>query len=138
MSKVWFFTGSSRGLGRSFAEAALARGDKVAAAARSRASLDELVATYGDAVLPLQLDVTDRVAVFEGVNRAKERFGRLDVVVNNAGTGLFGAVEELTEQQLRDQLETNLFGALRVVQAALPASPMAPASNAGEPTVKMS
>ncbi|GAA3159552.1 SDR family NAD(P)-dependent oxidoreductase [Nonomuraea roseoviolacea] len=120
MSKVWFVTGSSRGLGRSFVEAALSRGDRVAATARDTASLDELVASYGDAVLALELDVTDRAAVFASVRRARERFGRLDVVVNNAGYGLFGAVEELSERDLRDQLETNLFGTVWVVQAALP------------------
>jgi len=120
MSKVWFVTGSSRGLGRSFVEAALCRGDRVAATARNPEQLDELVAAYGDAVLPLELDVTDRTAVFEAVRRAREHFGRLDVIVNNAGYGLFGAVEELDEQQLRDELETNLFGALRVIQAVLP------------------
>lgn len=120
MSKVWFVTGSSRGLGRNFVEAALSRGDRVAAAARNAASLDDLVASYGDAVLPIELDVTDRAAVFDGVKRAMEHFGRLDVVVNNAGYAQTGAIEELTEQQLRDQLETNLFGAVWVVQAALP------------------
>ncbi len=120
MSKVWFVTGSSRGLGRAFVEAALARGDRVAATARNTASLDDLVATHGEAVLPLALDVTDRAAVFASVGRAAELFGRLDVIVNNAGYGQVGAVEELTEQQLRDQLETNLFGAVWVVQAALP------------------
>ncbi|MER7498499.1 SDR family NAD(P)-dependent oxidoreductase [Nonomuraea pusilla] len=120
MSKVWFVTGSSRGLGRDFVEAALSRGDKVAATARTTASLDELVAAYGEAVLPLQLDVTDKAAVFEGVKRAKEHFGRLDVIVNNAGYAQIGAIEELTEQQLRDQLETNVFGAVWVIQAALP------------------
>ncbi|MEU7897692.1 SDR family NAD(P)-dependent oxidoreductase [Nonomuraea sp. NPDC049152] len=120
MSKVWFVTGSSRGLGRNFVEAALSRGDKVAATARNTTHLDALVAVYGDAVLPLELDVTKRAAVFESVKRAKEHFGRLDVIVNNAGYGLSGAVEELTEHQLRDQLETNLFGAVWVVQAALP------------------
>ncbi|WP_053204174.1 SDR family NAD(P)-dependent oxidoreductase [Jiangella muralis] len=120
MSKVWFVTGSSRGLGREFVEAALSRGDKVAATARNSATLKDLVAAHGDAVLPLDLDVTDRVAVFAGVRRAAEHFGRLDVVVNNAGYALVGAVEELAEQQLRNVLETNLFGALRVVQAALP------------------
>ncbi len=120
MSKVWFVTGSSRGLGRQFVEAALSRGDKVAATARNSATLKDLVATYGDAVLPLDMDVTDRAAVFEGVRRAEEHFGRLDVVVNNAGYAPIGAVEELAEQQLRDVLETNVFGALRVVQAALP------------------
>ncbi|MEU7837524.1 SDR family NAD(P)-dependent oxidoreductase [Nonomuraea sp. NPDC049129] len=120
MSKVWFVTGSSRGLGRSFVEAALSRGDKVAATARKTESLDDLVAAYGDAVLPLAMDVTDKVAVFENVTRAAEHFGRLDVIVNNAGYAQVGAVEELTERELRDQLETNLFGAVWVVQAALP------------------
>ncbi|GII96190.1 SDR family NAD(P)-dependent oxidoreductase [Sinosporangium siamense] len=120
MSKVWFVTGSSRGLGRNFVEAALSRGDKVAATARSTASLDELVAAYGEAVLPLELEVTRKSAVFETVKRAREHFGRLDVIVNNAGYAQVGAVEELTEQDLRDQLETNLFGAVWVIQAALP------------------
>jgi NAD(P)-dependent dehydrogenase (short-subunit alcohol dehydrogenase family) len=120
MSKVWLVTGSSRGLGRSFVEAALSRGDKVAATARNTGSLDELVAAYGDAVLPLEMDVTDRAAVFESVQRAEEHFGRLDVIVNNAGYAQIGAIEELTEQQLRDQLETNVFGAVWVIQAALP------------------
>ncbi|WP_432862091.1 SDR family NAD(P)-dependent oxidoreductase [Microbispora rosea] len=120
MQKVWFVTGSSRGLGRNFAEAALARGDKVAATARNTASLKTLADTYGDAVLLLEMDVTDRAAVFESVQRVKEHFGRLDVIVNNAGYAQVGAIEELTEQELRDQLETNLFGAVWVVQAALP------------------
>ncbi|MFI6733745.1 SDR family NAD(P)-dependent oxidoreductase [Nonomuraea sp. NPDC050451] len=120
MSKVWFVTGSSRGLGRNFVEAALSRGDKVAATARTTGSFDELVAAYGDAVLPLEMDVTDKAAVFESVKRAKEQFGRLDVIVNNAGYAQVGAVEELTEQELRDQMETNLFGAVWVIQAALP------------------
>jgi NAD(P)-dependent dehydrogenase (short-subunit alcohol dehydrogenase family) len=120
MSKVWFVTGSSRGLGRNFVEAALSRGDNVAATARTTASLDELVAAYGEAVLPLELDVTDRAAAFATVERAKEHFGRLDVIVNNAGHAQIGAIEELTEQDLRDQFETNVFGALWVVQAALP------------------
>nr|WP_296073206.1 SDR family NAD(P)-dependent oxidoreductase [uncultured Actinoplanes sp.] len=120
MSKVWFVTGSSRGLGREFVAAALARGDRVAATARDTASLDDLVAAYGDAVLPLKMDVTDRTAVFASVRRARQRFGRLDVIVNNAGYAQVGAVEELSEQELRDQLETNVFGAAWVIQAALP------------------
>ncbi|GGQ30552.1 SDR family NAD(P)-dependent oxidoreductase [Streptosporangium pseudovulgare] len=120
MSKVWFVTGSSRGLGRDFVEAALSRGDRVAATARSTAGFDELVAAHGEAVLPLEMDVTDRAAVFESVKRAREHFGRLDVIVNNAGYAQVGAVEELTEQDLRDQMETNLFGAVWVIQAALP------------------
>ncbi|QQQ73613.1 SDR family NAD(P)-dependent oxidoreductase [Saccharothrix sp. 6-C] len=120
MSKIWFVTGSSRGLGRHFVEAALSRGDRVAATARNSASLHDLVTAHGDAVLPLEVDVTDKTAVFEGVNRAVEHFGRLDVVVNNAGYAQVGAIEELTGQELRDQLETNLFGAVWVVQAAVP------------------
>ncbi len=120
VSKIWLVTGSSRGLGRCFVEAALSRGDRVAAAARSTGPLDDLVATYGEAVLPVEMDVTDRAAVFEGVKRAREHFGGLDVVVNNAGYAQIGAVEELSEQELRDQMETNLFGAVWVVQAALP------------------
>ena len=120
MSKIWFVTGSSRGLGRCFVEAALSRGDRVAATARSTGSFDDLVARYGDAVLPLELDVTDKAAVFETVKRAAEHFGRLDVVVNNAGYAQIGAIEELTETELRDQLETNVFGPVWVIQAALP------------------
>jgi NAD(P)-dependent dehydrogenase (short-subunit alcohol dehydrogenase family) len=120
MSKIWFVTGSSRGLGRCFVEAALSRGDRVAATARDTATLDALVSTYGDALLPLALDVTDKAAVFESVQRAHDHFGGLDVVVNNAGYAHIGAVEELTEQELRDQFETNLFGAVWVIQAALP------------------
>lgn len=120
MSKVWFITGSSRGFGREFALAALRRGDRVAATARSLATSDELVAEHGDLVLPLRLDVTDQAACRDAVRQAHERFGRLDVVVNNAGYGHFGAVEEITEPELRAQLDTNLFGALWVTQAALP------------------
>ncbi|MET7701478.1 SDR family NAD(P)-dependent oxidoreductase [Streptomyces sp. NPDC005485] len=120
MSKVWFVTGSSRGFGRQFVEAALQRGDRVAATARSTDSLRDLLAAYGEAVLPLALDVTDKAAAGDAVQRAHDHFGRLDVVVNNAGYGLFGTVEELAEQQIRDQMETNFFGALWVTQAALP------------------
>jgi NAD(P)-dependent dehydrogenase (short-subunit alcohol dehydrogenase family) len=118
--KVWFITGTSRGFGREWAIAALERGDLVAATARDTASLDELVAAHGDAVLPIALDVTDRAAAFAAVARAHEHFGRLDVVVNNAGYGQFGMVEELSEAEARAQIETNLFGALWVTQAALP------------------
>jgi len=120
MSKVWFVTGSSKGFGREFVLAALERGDKVAATARNSDSLSDLVEKYGDAVLPLQLDVTDRDQVYAAVKAAQDTFGRLDVVINNAGYGLFGTVEEITEQQLRDQLETNLFGVFNVTQAVLP------------------
>ena len=121
MSKVWFITGSSKGFGRIWAEAALERGDKVALTARNVDTVGDLAEQYGDeTVLPLTLDVTDKAAVTPPSPQAHEHFGRLDVVVNNAGYGLFGAVEEISEQQARDQLETNLFGALWVTQAALP------------------
>ncbi len=120
MTKVWFITGASKGFGREWAEAALERGDKVAATARKHETLDALVDAYGDAILSLQLDVTDRDADFEAVKHAAEHFGRLDVVINNAGYGHFGMIEELTEDEVRAQLETNLFGALWITQAALP------------------
>ena len=118
--KVWFITGTSRGFGREWTVAALERGDKVAATARNTDSLSDLVEKYGDAILPISLDVTDRAAAFAAVESAHETFGRLDVVVNNAGYGHFGFVEEITEDEARAQLETNLFGALWVTQAALP------------------
>lgn len=120
MSKIWFITGTSRGFGRHWAEAALGRGDRVVATSRDIGALDGLVERFGDAVLPMSLDVTDRSAVFAAMPRAHGHFGRLDVVVNNAGYGLFGAVEEITEEQARAQMETNFFGALWVTQAALP------------------
>jgi NAD(P)-dependent dehydrogenase (short-subunit alcohol dehydrogenase family) len=119
-SRVWFITGTSRGFGREWAEAALKRGDRVAATARDISTLDDLVAEYGDAILPIALDVTDRAADFAAVTQAAERFGQLDIVVNNAGYGHFGFIEEISEDDARAQLETNLFGALWVTQAALP------------------
>ncbi len=118
--KIWFITGTSRGFGREWTIAALERGDKVAATARDKSSLDDLEAKYGDAIFPMALDVTDREAAFASVRQARAHFGRLDVVVNNAGYGQFGMVEELSEQDAREQIETNLFGALWVTQAALP------------------
>ena len=120
MSKVWFITGTSKGFGRVWAEAALARGDRVAATARDIKTLEPLVQTYGDLVAALPLDVTDKSAVNAAIAAAQARFGRLDVVVNNAGYGLFGAIEEVSEAEARAQMETNLFGALWVTQAALP------------------
>ena len=118
--RTWFITGASRGFGREWAIAALERGESVAATARDTSSLDDLVQRFGDKILPLKLDVNDRAAVFAAVAAAHERFGRLDIVVNNAGYGQFGAVEELSEAEARDQIETNLFGALWVTQAVLP------------------
>lgn len=118
--KVWFITGASRGFGRIWAEAALKRGDKVAATARILADVADLADTYGDAVLPMALDVTNARAVRNVVTRAYAHFGRLDVVLNNAGYALVGAVEEADETDVRAEFETNFFGALRVIQAALP------------------
>jgi NAD(P)-dependent dehydrogenase (short-subunit alcohol dehydrogenase family) len=119
-ARTWFITGSSRGFGREWAIAALERGDSVAATARDTGSLDDLVERFGDRILPLKLDVTDRAAVFDAVETAHRRFGRLDVVVNNAGYGQFGLIEEISEAEARAQFETNVFGALWVTQAALP------------------
>jgi NAD(P)-dependent dehydrogenase (short-subunit alcohol dehydrogenase family) len=118
--KTWFITGTSKGFGRVWAEAALERGDNVAATARKTETLDALVEKYGDKVLPLQLDVTDKSAVESAVKEAHEKFGQLDVVINNAGYGLFGMVEELSEEQARQQMETNYFGTLWLTQAVLP------------------
>jgi NAD(P)-dependent dehydrogenase (short-subunit alcohol dehydrogenase family) len=118
--KNWFITGASRGFGREWTIAALERGDRVAATARDTSTLDDLVSTYGDRLLPLQLDVTDRAADLEAVAQAHETFGRLDVVVNNAGYGHFGFAEEVSEDDLRRQMETNFFGLVWVTQAALP------------------
>jgi NAD(P)-dependent dehydrogenase (short-subunit alcohol dehydrogenase family) len=117
---IWFITGASKGFGREFAIAALERGDQVAATARDTKSLADLSGRYGERLLPVLLDVTDRAAGIEAVGHVYDEFGGLDVIVNNAGYALFGAVEELSEADLRDQLETNLFGAVWITQAALP------------------
>jgi NAD(P)-dependent dehydrogenase (short-subunit alcohol dehydrogenase family) len=119
-TKVWFITGTSKGFGRVWAEAALARGDKVAATARDVRMVAPLRERYGDQVATIALDVTDKAAVDAAIGEARARFGRLDVVINNAGYGLFGTIEEVNEAEARAQIETNLFGALWVTQAALP------------------
>jgi NAD(P)-dependent dehydrogenase (short-subunit alcohol dehydrogenase family) len=118
--KVWFITGTSKGFGRVWAEAALARGDRVAATARQVDTLAPLLERYGKQVAAIALDVTDKSAVAAAIAAAHARFGRLDVLINNAGYGLFGAIEEVSEAEARAQIETNLFGALWVTQAALP------------------
>ncbi|QBS39403.1 short-chain dehydrogenase/reductase [Nocardia sp. CS682] len=120
MSKVWLITGVSRGLGREWACAALERGDRVAGTARDIAALADLSAAFPETFLPLSLEVTDRAADFAAVEQTARHFGRLDVVLNNAGFMQFGMVEELTEHQIRAELETNLLGSLWVTQAALP------------------
>jgi NAD(P)-dependent dehydrogenase (short-subunit alcohol dehydrogenase family) len=119
-TRTWFITGAGRGLGRAFTEAALTAGDRVVATARRPASLENLAGAHPEALLVLALDVSDRDAVFATVDEAVSRFGRLDVVVNNAGYGLVGAAEEVSEAEARLQLDTNLFGPLWVCQAVLP------------------
>ena len=119
-SKVWFITGSGSGFGRIWAEAALKRGDRVAATDRTLKKLGDLSATYGDAILTLPLDVTDREAVFRTVNKAHGHFGRLDVIISAAGYGYMGAIEEVDFEDFRKNFETNVFGTLSVVQAAIP------------------
>jgi NAD(P)-dependent dehydrogenase (short-subunit alcohol dehydrogenase family) len=119
-AKVWFITGTSKGFGRVWAEAALARGDLVAATARNIDALAPLTERYGKQVTAITLDVTNKADVDAAIAEAHARFGRLDVVINNAGYGLFGSIEEVSEAEARAQIETNLFGALWVTQAALP------------------
>jgi NAD(P)-dependent dehydrogenase (short-subunit alcohol dehydrogenase family) len=120
MDTIWFITGSSRGLGRSLTAAVLAHGDRVAATARRPEQLADLVAQYGDRILPLALDVTNSEQITQAVAAAVAYFGRLDVVVNNAGFGITGAVEGYTEEQVRSQLETNLYAPIAVTRAVLP------------------
>ena len=119
-TKTWFITGASRGFGRIWAEAALSRGDKVAATARNLADVADLSERFGDAVLPLALDVTDAAQVQQAVAQAHAHFGQLDVVLNNAGYSLVGMIEEANEADVRAEFDTNYFGTLRVIQAALP------------------
>jgi NAD(P)-dependent dehydrogenase (short-subunit alcohol dehydrogenase family) len=119
-SRVWLITGAGRGLGRAFTTAAVAQGDRVIATARSQAALADLRESYEDAVLPVELEVTDRTAVTMAVSAGRAHFGRIDVLVNNAGYGLAGGVEEISEEQIRRQLDVNFFGALWCTQAVLP------------------
>jgi len=119
-SKVWFITGASRGFGRIWAEAALQRGDKVAATARNVASLATLKEKYGESVLPLELDVTKAGQAEAAITQAHAHFGRLDVVLNNAGYSLIGTIEEASAADVKAMYETNIFGTLAVIKAALP------------------
>jgi NADP-dependent 3-hydroxy acid dehydrogenase YdfG len=118
--KVWFITGSSRGFGRVWAEAALKRGDKVAATARQLASIADLTTKYGANVLTLELDVTNAEQVKAAVAQAHVHFGRLDIVFNNAGYSLVGTIEEASADDIRALYETNILGPVSVIQAALP------------------
>ncbi|HEY4061275.1 MAG TPA: SDR family NAD(P)-dependent oxidoreductase [Puia sp.] len=120
MAKTIFITGASRGFGKLWAEALLQRGDNVVATARDISTLDDLTSKYGDNILAIQLDVNDRSADLASIARAKEHFGNIDVLINNAGYGLFGAIEEITEKEAREQMETNFFGLLWLSQAVLP------------------
>jgi NAD(P)-dependent dehydrogenase (short-subunit alcohol dehydrogenase family) len=120
MSRTWFITGTSSGFGRQMTEKLLGRGDRVAATARSTDRLSDLKDRYGDLLWIADLDVTDTAAVREVIARAFHELGRIDVIVNNAGYGLFGAAEELSDEQIRDQIATNLVGPIEVTRAALP------------------
>lgn len=120
MTKTWLITGASRGFGRIWAEAALQRGDRVTATARKLGDVADLQKHFGDAVLPLALDVTNPAQVREVVERAHAHFGRLDVLVNNAGVSLLAATEEADDAQIREVFDTNYFGMVRVLRAALP------------------
>jgi NAD(P)-dependent dehydrogenase (short-subunit alcohol dehydrogenase family) len=120
MTKVWFITGSSRGLGRSLTEAVLAKGDLVAATARNLETLHALVSRYPDQIFPIKLDVTNYAQVHQAVADAVSHFGRIDVLVNNAGFGIIGAAEAYTEEQVRSQLETNLYAPIEITRAVLP------------------
>lgn len=120
MKKVWFITGSSRGLGRSLTEAVLANGDQVAATARNIEQLSDLVEKYADQIYPVKLDVTHYEEVHQTVAEVIAHFGKIDVLVNNAGFGIIGAAEAFTADQVRSQLETNLYAPIEITRAVLP------------------
>ncbi|MBT1706205.1 SDR family NAD(P)-dependent oxidoreductase [Fulvivirgaceae bacterium PWU20] len=119
-SKTWFITGASRGFGRIWAEAALERGDRVATTARNVNSLSALKEKYGKNVITLELDVTKREQAKTAINEAHAYFGRLDIVLNNAGYPLLGTIEEASTDDVKAMYETNIFGTLNVIKAALP------------------
>ncbi|MFH8798644.1 oxidoreductase [Streptomyces sp. NPDC017936] len=119
-TRVWLVTGATSGFGRSIAEAALAAGDTVVAAARRPAVLEDLATTYPDRLIQVALDVTDATGIDATVADVVARFGRIDVLVNNAGRGLVGAVEETSDQELRDLMELHFFGPARLTRAVLP------------------
>lgn len=119
-TKVWFITGASRGFGRVWTEAALRRGDKVVATARKLESIAALNKQFSDSVYTLELDVTNAAQVKEAVKKAHAHFGRLDIVINNAGYSLVGTIEEASTDEIKAMYNTNIFGAITVIQAALP------------------
>ncbi|UOQ69824.1 SDR family oxidoreductase [Hymenobacter volaticus] len=118
--QTWFITGTSSGFGRLLTEKLLLRGDRVAATLRKSAALDDLKAQYGNRLWVATLDVTDASAVRQVIDRAFTELGRLDVIVNNAAYALFGAAEEASDEQIRQQLDTNLLGSIHVIRAVLP------------------
>jgi NAD(P)-dependent dehydrogenase (short-subunit alcohol dehydrogenase family) len=118
--RVWFITGSTSGLGREIAEAALERGDRVVATGRESEPLRELEGRFPDQAVAQRLDVTDAAEAEGAIEAAIGRFGRIDVLVNNAGFGLFGPLEELGDEDLRREFDTNVFGAVNVIRAGLP------------------
>lgn len=120
MSRVWFITGSSRGLGRSLTAAVLAGGDLVAATARDPRQLNDLAAQYPDSIYPLQLDVTNNAQIIAAVESTIHKFGRIDVLVNNAGVGIIGAAEAYSDEQVRSQLDTNLYAPIAITRVVLP------------------
>ncbi|WP_338692892.1 oxidoreductase [Streptomyces sp. Q6] len=120
MATTWLITGASRGFGRALAEAVLAAGDQLVATARRPEQLADLVARHGDRVCVTALDVTDPAAARDAVQAGLAAFGRLDVVVNNAGYANSGPIEEMTEDDFRAQFEANFFGVVNVTRAALP------------------
>lgn len=120
MPKVWFVTGSSRGLGRAVVAAALDAGHVVAATARNPGDLDDLLKKYGNSVLPLKMDVTNGAVVQLAVDEAKEKFGSIDVVVNNAGYANLSAIEDTDLNDFRQQMDVNFFGTVRVSKAVVP------------------
>ncbi|WP_147534401.1 SDR family oxidoreductase [Bacillus marasmi] len=119
-SRVWFITGASSGLGYEFAKKALESGDQVVGVARNIEKLHALKSQFEGMLLPLKLDVTDRNAVFTTVETAFKHFGKIDIVVNNAGNMVLGMIEEFSENEVRFQMETNFFGAVWVTQAVMP------------------
>ena len=120
MKKTWFVTGSSRGLGRSITAAVLAKGDNIAATARNPKQLEELVTQYPSQIIVLPVDVTNREQIDKAVKDTIEKFGRIDVLVNNAGVGITGAIEEFSNEQMDSQLHINLNGPIDVTRAVLP------------------
>ena len=120
MVKTWFITGISSGLGRNMTEQLLTRGDRVTGTARKLHALDGLKSRYANQLSVAALDVTDGAAVRRVIDGAFNSLGRIDVIVNNAGYGLFGAAEELNDEQMRQQIDTNLVGSIQVIRAALP------------------